>query len=160
PAASAIYDGLQISVNGKPLEVSNQGDCALVWTAVAPFSTAHLAVAYKSQGLDTWRYKFGGNGVAQARNFWLLMRSNFKDIDFDEDALSPTEKRPTSNGWDLRWQYSNLVTACQIGMVMPQMQQPGPLAGEISMFAPVSLFFFFFVMWIVTTIRRIDLHPL
>src|SRR5262249_22420882 len=44
PAANAIYDGLQISVDGKPLEVSNQGDCALVWARVAPFGTAHLAV--------------------------------------------------------------------------------------------------------------------
>jgi inner membrane protein involved in colicin E2 resistance len=43
---------------------------------------------------------------------------------------------------------------------MPEKQQPGPLAGEISMFAPVSLFFFFFVLLTVSAIRRIDLHPM
>jgi inner membrane protein involved in colicin E2 resistance len=38
--------------------------------------------------------------------------------------------------------------------------QPGPLAGQISFFAPVSLFFFFFIMMVITTMRDIDLHPM
>jgi inner membrane protein involved in colicin E2 resistance len=88
------------------------------------------------------------------------VHTNFADIDFAENAVSPTEKHRTPSGWDLTWEYRNLVTACQIGIVMPQKAQPGPLAGEISMFAPVSLFFFFFVMLMVTTIRRIELHPM
>jgi len=45
-------------------------------------------------------------------------------------------------------------------MAMPEHLQPGPLAGEISFFAPVSLFFFFFLMFILTTLRDIDLHPM
>jgi len=45
-------------------------------------------------------------------------------------------------------------------MTMPEKLQPGPLAGEISYFAPVSLFFFFFLMFIITTLRNIDLHPM
>jgi len=43
---------------------------------------------------------------------------------------------------------------------MPEKLQPGPLAGQISFFAPVSLFFFFFLMLIITTMRDIDLHPM
>jgi len=45
-------------------------------------------------------------------------------------------------------------------MDMPEKLQPGPLAGQISFFAPVSLFFFFFLMFIITTMRGIDLHPM
>ena len=45
-------------------------------------------------------------------------------------------------------------------MTMPEKLQPGPLAGQISYFAPVSLFFFFFLMFILTTLRNIDLHPM
>jgi inner membrane protein involved in colicin E2 resistance len=161
PAANAIYDGLQIAIDGRALDVANQGNTAIASTDVAPNATVQLAVAYRSQGLDTWRYQFGGGeGAAQAREFSLKVRTNFADIDFAENGLSPTEKHATSAGWDLAWSYKNLVTACQIGIVMPQKAQPGPLAGEISMFAPVSLFFFFFVMLMVTTIRRIDLHPM
>jgi inner membrane protein involved in colicin E2 resistance len=63
-------------------------------------------------------------------------------------------------GWQLTWQYLNLVSGFQIGMTMPEKLQPGPLAGEISYAAPVSLFFFFFLIFIITTLRNIDLHPL
>ena len=45
-------------------------------------------------------------------------------------------------------------------MLLPQKLQPGPLAQRISFFAPVSLLFFFFVMFIIATLRRIALHPM
>jgi inner membrane protein involved in colicin E2 resistance len=88
------------------------------------------------------------------------MRTNFRDIDFAADTLSPTAKLLVPEGWELTWQYSNLVSGFQIGMTMPEKLQPGPLAGEISYAAPVSLFFFFFLMFILTTMRNIDLHPM
>src|SRR5262249_5252538 len=43
---------------------------------------------------------------------------------------------------------------------MPEKAQPGPLAANISFFAPVSLFFFFFLMYMITTMRGTDLHPM
>jgi inner membrane protein involved in colicin E2 resistance len=128
-----------------------------------------LKVGYKSQGLNDWRYNFGapisstGQGagdVAQVRDFSLKMTTNFKDIDFPENTLSPTIKTPTSAGWTLDWTYKNLVSGYQIAMTMPEKLQPGPLAGRISFFAPVSLFFFFFLMLIITTLRGIELHPM
>jgi inner membrane protein involved in colicin E2 resistance len=88
------------------------------------------------------------------------MRTNFKDIDFPENTLSPSRKRETNNGWDLDWSYTNLLSGYQIAMVMPEKLQPGPLAGKISFFAPVSLFFFFFLMFVITTMRGIELHPM
>jgi len=45
-------------------------------------------------------------------------------------------------------------------MAMPAKLQPGALASEISFFAPVSLFFFFFVMFVLTTTRDIEIHPM
>src|SRR5262249_58540636 len=77
-----------------------------------------------------------------------------------DDMLSPTAKQPSNGGWLLTWQYSNLISGFQIGMSMPEKLQPGPLAGEISYAAPVSLFFFFFLMFIITSMRQIDLHPM
>jgi hypothetical protein len=88
------------------------------------------------------------------------MHTNFKNIDFAEDMLSPTTKESVAGGWILNWRYADLVSGFQIGMTMPDKLQPGPLAGEISFFAPVSLFFFFFLMFIITTMRNIDLHPM
>jgi len=109
--------------------------------------------------LDNWNYRFGED-VNQVRDFSLQMRTNFQDIDFPENTLSPTEKQPNGDGWLLTWKYSSLLSGFDIGMVMPEKLQPGPLAGQISFFAPVSLFFFFFLMLIITTLRDIDLHPM
>ena len=159
PAQKAIYDGLQMMVNDQvvPLITDDQGTVGQV--SLGPGQTAALNVAYRSQGLDSWRYDLG-NGVAQARDFMLTMQTDFRDIDFADDTLSPTSKQLIPGGWQLTWQYSNLVSGFEIGMTMPAKLQPGPLAGEISYAAPVSLFFFFFLMFIITTLRKIDLHPM
>ena len=159
PAEHAVYDGLVMEVDGHALPVATSGKGASVAATVAPGQRAILQVAYRSQGLDAWRYRLG-DGIAQVHDFVLTMTTNFKDIDFADDTLSPTAKEPQPAGWRLTWQYSNLVSGFQIGMTMPGKLQPGPLAGEISYFAPVSLFFFFFLMFILTTMREIDLHPM
>jgi inner membrane protein involved in colicin E2 resistance len=159
PAQKAIYDGLQMKVNGQPISLSTDDQEAIGQAILQSGETANLHVVYRSQGLDSWRYKLG-DGVSQARNFLLTMRTDFRDIDFADDTLSPTSKRSIPDGWELAWQYSNLVSGFQIGMTMPAKLQPGPLAGEISYTAPVSLFFFFFLLFIITTLRKIDLHPM
>ena len=159
PAQKAIYDGLQMKMNQQTIALITDDQGTAGQATVGAGETANLHVAYRSQGLDSWRYELG-DGVAQARDFVLTMQTNFRDIDFADDTLSPTSKELVPGGWQLTWQYSNLVSGFQIGMTMPQKLQPGPVAGEISYAAPVSLFFFFFLMFIITTLRNIDLHPL
>jgi inner membrane protein involved in colicin E2 resistance len=160
PTAQAIYDNLVFTVDGNPVPITNAENAAATAFKVAAGKTAQLAVSYSSQGLNEWRYSFGSADVAQVNNFYLRMKTNFKDIDFPDNTLSPSEKTETANGWDLNWSYRSLVSGYQIAMVMPEKLQPGPLAGKISFFAPVSLFFFFFLMMIITTMRGIDLHPM
>ena len=175
PTAQAIYDDLVFTVDDVPLTLKNEKNSASGTAHVAAGKTANLKVGYKSQGLNDWHYSFGGAGVgnpgdsqyrastadvAQVRDFSLKMTTNFKDIDFPDNTLSPTEKSETPNGWELNWNYKNLVSGYQIAMTMPEKLQPGPLAGRISFFAPVSLFFFFFLMLIITTLRGIELHPM
>jgi inner membrane protein involved in colicin E2 resistance len=175
PTAQAIYDDLIFTIDGVPVTLKDEKSSAAGTASVAAGKVALLKVGYKSQGLNDWRYSFGsnagsqegdsayhsaGSNVAQVRDFSLKMTTNFKDIDFPENTLSPTQKRETSNGWSLDWNYKNLVSGYQIAMTMPEKLQPGPLAGRISFFAPVSLFFFFFLMLIITTLRGIELHPM
>jgi inner membrane protein involved in colicin E2 resistance len=159
PAQKAMYDGVQMKVNQQIIGLATDSQGTVGQATVGPGESASLHVAYHSQGLDCWRYELG-DGIAQARDFMLTMQTNFRDIDFADDTLSPTSKELVPGGWQLTWQYSNLVSGFQIGMTMPQKLQPGPLAGEISYAAPVSLFFFFFLMFILTTMRNIDLHPM
>ena len=164
PVADAVYDGLEMKVdNGQSpalaRPVSNLGAAATVSARMAAGSTATLKVSYRSQGLDWWRYAFS-NGVAHVRDFHLRVKTNFRDVDFAENTLAPVAKSELPGGWDLQWNYQNLVSGYKIAVVMPEKLQPGPLAGEISFFAPVSLFFFFFILLILTTLRNIDLHPM
>jgi len=160
PTAQAIYDDLTFTVNGNPVPLTNEKSVASSAIKVAAGATVQLAVSYSSQGLSEWRYSFGSGEISQVRDFSLRMKTNFSDIDFPENTLSPSEKHEFNNGWELNWNYKSLVSGYQIAMVMPEKLQPGPLAGRISFFAPVSLFFFFFLMLIITTMRGIDLHPM
>jgi inner membrane protein involved in colicin E2 resistance len=159
PSQQAIYDDLVMLVDNQPLSIKNANSGAIGIIRVPAGKTVVLHAGYRSQGLDTWQYDFG-QGVSQVRNFTLNMHTNFKDIDFPENTLSPTAKHETGSGWDLTWSYKNLISGYEIGMAMPERLQPGPLAGKISYFAPVSLFFFFFLIFIITTLRGIDLHPM
>ncbi len=159
PVAEAVYDDLEFLIDGKPVQFLTAGGAATATVRLAAGQSAALHVAYRSQGLDWWRYSFGSE-VGQVTDFVLTMDTNFRDIDFPGNALSPTSKHETAQGWQLTWAYNNLVSGFQIGMTMPQKLQPGPLAAEISFFAPLSLLFFFFLMFIITTMRRIELHPM
>ena len=160
PTAQAIYDDLTFNVDGNPTSITNEKSIAKASVNVGAGKTAQLQVGYTSQGLNQWRYSFGAGEVTQVKDFNLHMTTNFKDIDFPENTLSPTQKSQNDKGWELTWSYKNLLSGYQIAMTMPEKLQPGPLAGRISLFAPVSLFFFFFLMLIITTMRGIDLHPM
>ncbi len=159
PAAQATYDDLVWTADGSPLQLADSKAEASGVAPVGAGKTVTLRVAYRSQGLDRWTYNFGSD-VSQVRDLTLRMTTNFKDIDFPDNTLSPAVKREVPGGWELIWSYKNLVTGFPIAMVMPEKLQPGPLAGEISLFAPVSLFFFFFLMFLIALLRGIDLHPM
>jgi inner membrane protein involved in colicin E2 resistance len=164
PTAQAIYDNLVFTVDDVPVALTNEPGGATGLVRIPAGKSATLKVGYNSQGLNDWHYSFmnenASNGVAQVRDFSLNMTTNFKDIDFPDNTLSPSQKEETADGWKLTWNYTNLVSGYQIAMVMPEKLQPGPLAGRISFFAPVSLFFFFFLLLIITTLRGIELHPM
>jgi hypothetical protein len=163
PATQAVYDNLTFEVDGTPVPTTNDQGAVSARIPLSPGETTTLAVSYRSQGLGEWRYDFGDGeprSVARVRDFQLTVATNFRDVDFAESSLSPSQKRETRDGWELTWRYANLVSGYEIALVMPEKLQPGPLAAEISLFAPVSLFFFFFLMFIITTVRGIELHPM
>jgi inner membrane protein involved in colicin E2 resistance len=159
PSKKAIYDDVRMTANDQPLQLTTTNGILSGRTIVEAGSKVMLQVSYRSQGLDSWQYELG-NEVAEVKNFSLAIRTHFGGFDFPENTLSPTEERKSGDGWELRWKYSSLLSGFQIGMTMPGKVQPGPLAGRISYFAPVSLLFFFFVVFMLTTLRGIEFHPM
>jgi len=158
PAGKAVYDDIVFVINGKPAAYENSGSDMTVEIDAVPGAAISLHAGYRSQGMDRWSYSFG-SGVEQVRDFVLAAHTSFRDIDFEDNTLPPAGKQPRDGGWDLEWRYKNLLTGASIAIVMPEALQPGPLAAEISLFAPVSLLFFFFVMLLFTTLKNVDLHP-
>ena len=161
PSQIANYDDFKFSVHDRQWHKLSQPNKGEVhgWVNAKAGETVVVDVAYRSQGLDRWSYSFG-EGIAEVKDFRLLMTTNFDAIDFPEDSISPAHKRKLDRGWELTWEFTNLISGVHVGMLLPQKLQPGPLAGEISFFAPVSLFFFILVLQVLTLIRGIDLHPM
>ncbi|HOK94522.1 MAG TPA: inner membrane CreD family protein [Anaerohalosphaeraceae bacterium] len=124
-----------------------------------PGQTKEIEIAYTSQGMDEWIYDFGG-GVKQVRNFVFVMTTDFDRIDFPQRSVSPTVKAKTAKGWKLVWAYNNMLTGACIGMTMPKKLNPGPWVSRLTAAAPVSLFLFFFLLFICTTLREIKIHPM
>jgi hypothetical protein len=163
PSSGTVYDGLTLTLDGKPIE-SSANNCRLTSNVLVPDGAEpHFGIAFRSQGLGLWAYRFAegtGQATGEAKDFELTVSTNFPNVDFPENTLAPTGKRQIPAGWELTWSYRSLMSGFPINVVMPEKLQPGPLAGEISYFAPVSLFFFFFLMLVITTLRGIPLHPM
>lgn len=160
PAKGAVYDDFRFIVSGKSVEnVAVSTDTVKQVLKLAPGKQEDVEISYTSQGLDTWWYEFGEN-VSQVRNFLLTMKTNFRDIDFPENSISPTARTQTKDGWELQWQYSNLLTGVKIGIDLPDKLNPGPWVSSVTFSAPISLFLFFFLLFIFTTLRKIKVHPM
>lgn len=160
PAKESVYDNFQMKIGSKKTDdVKIESGMIVEEIALDDKQQEEIEVAYESQGMDSWWHNFGSD-VSQMKNFILTMHTDFKKIDFPENSISPTEKKETDKGWELAWRYSNLLSGVQIGMLMPQKLNPGPWASKITFSAPVSLFLFFFLLFIYTTLRKIRVHPM
>ena len=157
PSATATYDDVAVLIDGRRVATAGSPGQLVAEIPSGAARTSAVTVRYRSRGLGTWRYRFAKNVVTYDVRFDV--RTNFKAIDFPSDTLAPTTEQPTANGWNLSWRYRELVTDAGIGMTFPLPLQPGPLAQRVTFWAPLSLMFYVFVMLVITTLRRIDLHP-
>ncbi len=158
PSTDGTYADFQASIGGKRVTDPTALDQGCVNFTLPPHEEAAIDIGYRSRGMGTWTYRFG-SGVESVNDFGLTMTTNFDAIDFPSQTLPPDGETPLRPGWRLQWRAATLVTGNGIGMAFPYPLQPGPLAQRITFWAPVALFFYFFVMLAITTLRKIDLHP-
>ncbi|MHC4544810.1 MAG: inner membrane CreD family protein [Planctomycetota bacterium] len=160
PTKGAIYDKFRFTVGGEEIQdIELQSGNITEGMQVSPGQTEEVEISYESQGLDVWLYDFGED-VNPVRNFSLVLQTDFDEIDFPQGSISPTHKEVSNNGWKLTWEYSNLLTGAKIGMITPQKLNPGPWTSRVTATAPVSLFLFFFLMFVFTTVKKIKIHPM
>jgi inner membrane protein involved in colicin E2 resistance len=158
PSADGSYTNFAASIGGQRVDDASALSGNRVSFSLEPGRETTIDVSYMSRGMDSWQYRFG-DGVQSLGNFSLTMTTNFSAIDFPPKTLLPVKEEAVGNGWRLQWYYTSLVTGNGIGMAFPYPLQPGPLAQRITFWAPIALLFYLFVMLVVTTLRKVDLHP-
>jgi len=160
PASGTIYDAFEFRVGDEqitPNANNYEGINAVVDVPAGGEVTIH--VAYKSRGLDRWRYSFS-EGITTVKNFSLKAVTDFSEYDFPPQTISASTKTPTKNGWALEWTFNSMVSDFDIGVQMPTKLNPGPLASRMSYFAPVSLLFFFTTLVVLGAVKDRNLHPM
>ncbi len=161
PSKDVQFDNFVFRLNGVDAPLAEDfSKGATVRAEVAAGGETTLELAYDSRGLDDWTYALSAEGVAQVKDFVLVLTTDFERIDFPAGTMSPSSSRRVPEGRELTWQFTNLVTGQRIGMDLPNKLNPGPLAARITYFAPVSLLFFVTVMVILGVLRGHNLHPM
>lgn len=159
PNPNASYNQFSFVLNGTPSTNDSKAGEITEAVTLQPGATTKLAVGYKTRGTDAWGYAFGNS--TRIRKFQLGMKTDFSEINFPAGTGSPTDRNPSAaaGGWDLTWSYPDVVGAQTIGMDMPNVLNPGPVATRISFFAPISLLFFFAVLLLMSLVMGVNLHP-
>lgn len=160
PAAGTIYDGFEFRVKeqqARPIgSIANELQTTV---ELAPGEMAEIHVAYTSRGKDQWLYSFA-DGITTVKDFALVVNTDFAEYDFPSRTISASEKTRTPRGWELEWQFNNLVADFDVGVKMPEKRNPGPMASRMSFFAPVSLLFLFTVLVVLGAVKDTSLHPM
>jgi hypothetical protein len=179
PRGAATYHALAVALDGNavvihPTDISSGKLAVPLKRDVEHVVTVH----YVTGGQDAWVYAPGeapqadcsgetpavppAESLTELRDFSLTVTTDFAEIDYPRGTLSPKQRaEPTpAGGMQATWTYPNLITRQCIGIAMPRRQNAGPIASRMSFFAPVSLFFFFTVLFAVVVLKRIALHPM
>jgi hypothetical protein len=160
PTPDGIYDGFSVRVDDAEAPVKYADGLATTTFTLPANRPVIVETGYRTQGLDEWHYAPAPTGAAVVNDFSLVMTTDFADVDYPGDAASPTDSEIENGGALLTWDYESLVTGRPIGLIMPKPENPGPLATRISMFAPVSLLFYFAALVLLTATSGIRVHPM
>ncbi len=179
PQGARAYDALTVRLDDTDLPLSPSevaaGRIVIPLDRTAPHT---VTVRYTTSGRDYWLYAptdlivpkpadedsvFAPLGPpSRLRDFALTVDTSFRDIDYPKGTRSPTAPAAPvdTGGMRAQWSYDHAVTAQAMGIAMPHRTNAGPIVERMSLFAPVSLLFFFCTVFTVVVLRGIPLHPM
>ena len=165
PAHINGYDGMVVTVDDTPVALTLIAKRTGKLVIPLNRDAEHVvAVSFATRGQDMWEYVPAGNkhdvSMSELKKFSMTVTMNFTDVDYPKGTQSPTSKRAVDGGFEAVWRYESLVTNQAMGIVMPKRTNAGPIAARMSFFAPVSLMFFFTVLFAVVVLKKISLHPM
>ena len=167
PHGASFFENLRVSLDGQIRAVKYKASNGNILVIPLPADNAphRIAVSYKTRGRDRWEYALSRSGKEPilVKDFKLTARTNFKEIDYPGGSVSPSAPATEidgDKGVEASWEFDNVRMAQTAGIEMPARLNAGPIAARMSLFAPVSLFFFFTVLFTIVVLKKIQLHPM
>ena len=182
PRGVTSYDDLQLLVDDANVAITEAGvKAGRLVVPVPENGESVVTVRYVTRGRDAWVYAPGEapgeapsrtrdddewiistpKTLSRLRNFTMTVTTDFTDIDYPKGTRSPSRKAgPANGGMTATWRYANALTNQAMGITMPKRTNAGPIVKRMSFFAPVSLLFFFAVVFTLVVLRKIPLHPM
>lgn len=160
PAKGGTYDDFVATVDGVPIGAAidtQEGIGTII--ELPPGRSADFRIAYKTRGMREWRYKMDAN-AGRVQNLELAVTTDFRNVDFPDGSLSPTQSEEAARGMRLRWAAADLITEQDVGVIVPERLNPGPVTSRITFFAPVCLIFFFVLTGTINIVYRVNIHPM
>lgn len=162
-SANSIYDNIQLSVNNQPIDnVMPLIRKKEIEIFPAQDGRVTLALSYDCTGMENLFYYIspGHDDLSQIDDFSLKMVTDFKNYDLPNNMMSPLLKNELDNGFELTWRFNKSVTGKDIGIIIPNKLNPGAIVSRVTFFAPVSLLFFFIVLFVMSIVFKVDIHPM
>ncbi|MBS3734965.1 MAG: inner membrane CreD family protein [Phycisphaerae bacterium] len=186
PPGVNTYDAMLVALDGRRIRPS-EGDIAAGRLTVPVGAGAEhtVRIRYVTQGRNAWVYApsgaedatapayddvtgrcgtvdtLGEGPMGRLRNFRLTVQTDFDAIDYPDGTRSPSRPAQSADGgMRATWHYDNALTRQPMGVSMPQRTNAGPIVARMSFFAPVSLLFFFTVLFTLVVRKGIALHPM
>jgi inner membrane protein involved in colicin E2 resistance len=157
---SASFDGFMVhDGEGQAVDYQIVAGQAVFSRRFAAGERQKFRIAYRTRGTSSFRYLMA-EGTGRVHDLTVQIDTNFANVDFPSDTLSPTSRKLGPNRFSGKWHFDSLISTSAIGIELPQLLNPGPLATKVTLFAPVSLLFFFFVVAVLGQVRGRELHPM
>lgn len=160
PAKGGTYDSFSMTLDDKPVASAiNTAEGVGEMVELAPDQSATFHVKYQTRGIREWRY-VPDPKAGRVQNLNLIVNTDFRDVDYPDGCLSPMSAERSDAGMQLTWRASDLITQENIGIIIPEKLNPGPLTSRITFFAPVCLLFFFVLVATINILYKVNIHPM
>ncbi len=160
PSKSGTYDNFSATLSGKSLNIPvNTQDGISEIIELAPGESKEIRLTYRTRGLNNWHYKMDPK-VGRVQNLSLVVTTDFEAVDYPEGSLSAMDTQKSGKGAILSWTATDLISNDDIGVIIPEKLNPGPLTTRITFFAPVCLLFFFVLVGTINVLYKVDIHPM
>jgi len=159
PADQGVYDQFDIAVDGKNwMENLVLKDNAQTWKLpMAPGQTTAVRIAYASRGIDYIRYTPANMATREEYKVAMRIYPNVKrgeepakgkqwfawtDMGLPVGSMTPPVIREPSAGGEpltLEWNLKSAATTLGMGIILPEIKQPGYFGGRLLHEAPLGL---------------------